>query len=470
MPTDLADKRVLVMGLGRFGGGVGVTRFLVRRGARVLVNDAGSPDKLRQSIDKLAGLPVDFRFGEHLPGDFTSADLIVVNPAIDPHKHECLIAARDAGVELTSEVRLLVERLPNPRRIIGVTGTAGKSTVVAMIGHMLQVQSAKSEVRSAKCEVRSDQHETAGATSHFELRTSHFPRTWVGGNIGGSLLESIDEIGGDDWVVLELSSFMLEMLGEAKWSPHTAVATNVSPNHIDRHGTFGAYIAAKQAILDHQPADGRAVLGSGAAVHLTPRVEDVTIINDAQALEELAALKLPGRHNLFNAHLALAACEHAAPRGACIAALATFAGLPHRCQLVAEAGGVRFYNDSKATTPEATYLAVSGFAPGRVHLIVGGYDKQIDLAPLAAFASQHCKALYTIGQTGDAVADIADAGDAEVVRAGTLDEAVRQAVSRTAAGDVVLLSPACASYGMFDNFERRGEAFVELVMKLTRGG
>ncbi|MFA9478787.1 UDP-N-acetylmuramoyl-L-alanine--D-glutamate ligase [Phycisphaerales bacterium AB-hyl4] len=474
--TQVAGRRVVVMGLGRFGGGVGVTRFLVRQGARVLLTDREPAEQLSESLAKLDDLSgVDYRLGEHRESDFTNADLIVVNPAVPAHRDPYVQAARQAGVPVTTEIRLLVERLPNRQRVIGVTGSAGKSTVTAMIGHILRKAVAQ-------------QHE----------RT---PCVWLGGNLGGSLLPHVDghaeAIDVHDWVVLELSSFMLESLREASWSPHIAVVTNLQPNHLDWHGSLESYAAAKQAIFDYQrPGDG-AVLGPAEqfAVPLATRVRERII---EPVGDDFPPLSVPGAHNRINALLAIAAADFAgAPfcnADHLIESLADFAGLPHRLQFAAEHVGVRFFNDSKSTTPDAARRAIDSFPAGTVHVILGGYDKQSDLTDLAHHAARHCKAIYTIGDTGDTLAraaatlttddDWADvhgpsasfescgaAGwrddPAEVVRCGELDHAVRETVRRARQGDVVLLSPGCASWDQFTHFEQRGKQFVEAVLRWT---
>ena len=431
--SEFEGKRVVVMGLGRFGGGVGVTRYLSRNGANVLVTDRMSLEDLADPVAQLEGLPVEFRLGEHVEKDFKTADMIVVNPAVDPTRNLFLESARQHGAAITSELRLLVERLPNRGRTIGVTGTAGKSTTVAMIGHMLR-----------------------GITPAPQ-------RVWIGGNIGGSLLDDLDHIGRDDWVVLELSSFMLEMIGG--WSPHVAVVTNVSPNHLDRHHTMDAYVRAKQLLLRHQKRDDRAVLGPGLDPwrHNTPAT---TVIEDEPIDIDLS---IPGQHNRMNATLAIAACEGLGPdRERLAAELADFAGLPHRLQFVTEHQGVRYINDSKCTTPEAAMLAIDCFPPHTAHVILGGFDKGADLTELAKHAAAHCAGIYTIGATGDTIACEAEKcvrfrGDpCAVHRCVTLELALHHARLEAAQGHTILLSPGCASWDQFTNFETRGQAFCDL--------
>jgi len=434
MATSLQGKRAVVMGLGRFGGGVGVTRFLVAQGADVLVTDQASSDELAASVRQLDDLPdgaVDLRLGEHNVSDFTTCDLVVVNPAVKPD-NRFIRAAAAANIPVTSEIRLLIERLPNRRRSIGVTGSAGKSTVTAMIGHVL----------------------------------GKAARAWVGGNIGGSLLPTLSEIGDEDRVVLELSSFMLRGIREDRWSPHIAVVTNITPNHLDWHADFDDYVASKATIAAFQQPGDVLIRGNAVPVEAADGVDTPTLLTVEEVRDSLGdGFLLPGRHNLDNARLAVAACVAAGvdAQRAC-ELLGDFTGLPHRLQFVCENAGITFYNDSKSTTPEAAALAIDAFAGRPIHLILGGHDKGSDLTGLAGHAAV-CKGVYTIGATGDAIADAAAAGSAEVVRCGTLDRAVEQAVMRAARGDVVLLSPGCASWDQFTNFEQRGSAFVEAVLR-----
>jgi len=476
---DLSGQRVTVMGLGRFGGGVGVTRFLVGQGADVCVTDTEPAEGLAESIAQLADLPegaVTYRLGEHNVSDFTTADLVVANPAVKPD-NRFLRAAEAARVPITTEIRLLVERLPNRQRTIGVTGSAGKSTVTAMIGHVLNHP----------------------RLAHFSERAP--TRVFVGGNLGGSLLPHLDQINPDDWVVLELSSFMLHHLrahaGLPGWSPHIAVYTNLAPNHLDWHGSFDQYAKAKHVILDYQnlAADDAAVGGPGVHGIASPRV---TRWSDFGAADDtwwkpdpLPPLMVPGEHNQLNARLAGAALHWAIglEERRAVELLADFPGLPHRLQFVAEHNGVRFYNDSKSTTPEAARLAIDAFEPHTAHIILGGYDKGSDLKPLAAYAVTRCASLYAIGATGDTLATAAEAASAavqvapqrpntcggvawpapraDVIRCGGLDTAVREAVTRAKPGQVVLLSPGCASWDQFDHFEQRGHRFGELVLRYT---
>lgn len=441
---QLQNKRVVVMGLGQFGGGVGVTKFLVSRGAQVLVTDQAAPDKLADSVKQLAGLPVTFRLGEHRTQDFTSADLIVVNPAVKPHDNEYLKAAMSANVKLTSEIRMLIAQLPDGgrARVIGITGSAGKSTTTAMIGHVLSNALGPEAVH-------------------------------VGGNLGGSLLSELERIKPEHWVVLELSSFMLEGLREDRWSPGIAVVTSFAPNHLDWHGTLESYRHAKQTLLDHQRPGDVAVLDPSLRDWRTQPGIRRAIAADSSSSAGLYRLVIPGAHNQSNAALAATACAAAGVDETTItAALEEFPGLPHRLQFVCEHRSVRYFNDSKATTPEATMLALRSFDASMVHIILGGYDKKADLTEMAQFAATHAAGIYTIGQTGDTIAGAAEKvrGQATVVRCGDLDRALAQIAANVKPGNVVLLSPACASWGQFMNYEQRGAKFIEAVLKYTGEG
>lgn len=454
---NLAGRRVTVMGLGRFGGGVGVTRWLAAQGARVLVTDLEPEPKLAESIARIADLvgagSVSLRLGGHDAKDFSGAELVVANPAVPrPWENAYLRAAAAAGVPITTEIRLLVERLPNRNRVVAITGSVGKSTTSAMIAAALGA---------------------GGARVHF------------GGNIGGSLLEKVGEIGRDDWVVLEVSSAMLHWLTAREgyptapgWSPAIAVVTNLVANHLDWHGDLGHYTRSKQQVLRDQRDGDACVLheslaGWPAAAGPLPRVRRSELISSADA-EAAGGLSVPGRHNRMNAAFALRVAKLAGvPEDAARAAVQGFRGLAHRLEAAGtvelESGGapVRLFNDSKSTTPDSTALAIEAMdddhslGAARTHLICGGYDKKIDLSSMARAAAR-CRAAYTIGATGPGLArGIAGAGG-RAVECGTLERAVDAALGAARGGDVILLSPGCASWDQFTNFEERGARFVEL--------
>jgi UDP-N-acetylmuramoylalanine--D-glutamate ligase len=451
-------KRVTVMGLGRFGGGAGAARFFASQGAEVTVTDLKAEEHLAASVAELDDLDLTFRLGEHVLEDFTGADAVCVSPAVKPG-NRFVAAARDAGVEIVTAMGLFFELFPG--RIIGVTGSNGKSTTTALTYAML----------------------------------AENPRVHLGGNIGRSLLPQVGEFDEEDVAVLELSSFQLKRLDHVGRSPETAIVTNISPNHLDWHPDFADYAAAKAVIAKHQRPDDTVIFAdddeyarraaetghgrrmavsfdnAGDGVHISDAA--VTFV-DAQGAVELFAVSdvpLPGTFNLVNSAMAAAAAfVNGAPLDAVRAALGAFEGLEHRLQFLGEVNEVKFYNDSVSTTPESTVAAREALA-GNAVFILGGYDKGVDLLPAVEAVVERCSGAVFIGRTGPAMAQTArqvGRDDFQIETAATLEEAVRAAyaAARTGGAGHVVLSPACASYDMFTNFEHRGNVFAAAVKEL----
>ncbi len=423
----------VILGLGTFGGGLGAARHLVRQGYDVLVTDLRAANELEAPLRRLqpeidAG-SVTLRLGEHNVSDVTTCDLLVVNPAIKkPWENRFVRAARAAGARVTTEIALALDALPARCTRIGITGSAGKSTTAAMIHAGLAA---------------------ADLTAH------------LGGNIGGSLLDRLDSIADTGDLVVELSSAQLWWLDQPgaletdRWFD-AGVVTNLAENHLDWHGDMPHYAASKHVLTRRLASDAAAVLGEGVRDFPTD-ARLVELPSDA----ELPSLTVPGEHNRTNARLALAACAAAgADPSRAAAGIAAFQGLPHRLQLVREHRGVRYINDSKSTTPDATCLAADALGSTPVHLIVGGSDKGADLSPIAELRAR-VRSLLCIGATGDVIAR-----HAGIEPLGTLDAALAYASKHAAPGDAVLLSPGCASFDQFTSFEHRGDRFAELVHSL----
>ncbi len=458
--SSFAGKRALVMGLGTNGGGLGVARFLAEQGADVTVTDLRPVEALAEPLGALADLPIRYVLGEHRQADFTATDLVVRNPAV-PRESPWLATARAAGVPIEMEMSLFFRLCPAP--IVGVTGTKGKTTTANLCAAMLAAWSSD---------------------------------TVVAGNMGVSALERLPGIAAHTPVVLELSSWQLEGLAEYRLSPQVAVVTNLSPDHLNRYGSMADYAEAKRGIIRWQGATDRAILNRDdgqvwafrdtTAARVLPfgqgdaggegAWQDGDLLRwrlgGAEHVTPRATLRLPGAHNTANALAAgLAALARGAPFAAIEAGLSWFSGVRDRLEALGEIDGVRYINDTTATAPAAAAAAVAAMERPTI-LIVGGSEKQTDFAALAAVVAPRVKAVVTL--RGDATPRLTGA----FLTAGLdrsrlhgpfddMESAVEQARSLAAAGDVVLLSPACASFGMFRNEFHRGDVFRATVARLA---
>lgn len=472
------NKKITVMGLGLFGGGVGITKFLVSQGADVTVTDLKDAKELSQSLMLLDGLPVKYRLGQHVEEDFSNIDMLIVNPAV-PNESKSLQTAKNNNIVIDTELNIFFKLCPAP--IIGITGSNGKSTTTSLLGEMLK----------------------RGGIN-----------TWVGGNIGVSLLEHIDEIKPDDVVVLEISSFQLENLNKLMMSPFISIVTNIAPNHLDRHKTMADYVNAKKAIMCYQNKDDYAILNyddpilrewenecNGNLLWFSTTGElkqgafirngEISINYDTRnsVIPCLPEIKLKGIHNIQNIMAAACAASIMHTDIAAITnTISNFSGLEHRLEFVRSVNGVKYYNDSKATTPEAAIAGIRAFngptrlndtdqvdllerEAGRVILIAGGYDKGVSLDQFAKECAKNTKCVILIGKTAEKIQELiqdlkGESPRPEVYIAASFDGSVQKASSVAESGDVVLLSPACASYGMFANYEERGKRFKEIVYDL----
>jgi len=463
MKTDYSGKNVIVIGAARQG--LAISRFLAARRAHVVLTDSRPAADLAAESAALADLPVEFAFGGHPESLLEGADLICVSGGV-PLSIPFLVAARNRGIPLSNDSQIFIDECP--ATVIGITGSAGKSTTTALVGLMAQ--------------------------KHFEMKNSNH-HAWVGGNIGNPLIDDLDQMQDDDLVIMELSSFQLELMTT---SPQIAAILNITPNHLDRHSSMQAYIEAKSRILRYQHQGDVAVLNrddEGSWNLLDQARTDVisfglkapgyrengTYVEKGQIMLQIGKdrlkllpvewINLRGEHNLYNA---LAACAIAA--GATISlpgiqlAIETFDGVPHRLELVRELNGVRWYNDSIATAPERSIAAINSFEEPII-LLLGGRDKKLPWDKLAQLIRRRVSRVVIFGEAGDLIAEAIgpkQPGQAmrSVVRCATLQEAIKTALNQAEPGDVVLLSPGCTSYDAFKDFEERGQAFRKWVNEL----
>jgi UDP-N-acetylmuramoylalanine--D-glutamate ligase len=456
---ELKDKRVLVVGLGKSG--VASALFLKARGARVTVSDTKSGDELRNEIPALLDHGITVETGGHGERTFRGQDLIVVSPGV-PVDAPLLVQARALGEAVIGEIELAAQFLPGP--IVAITGSNGKTTTTALTGEIL----------------------AAGGLS-----------TLVGGNIGTPAISLAERAKPETVIVLEVSSFQLETI--QTFRPKVAVVLNVTPDHLDRHRTFEAYVNAKARMFENQQASDFAVLNAddppcvamagrtSAQVFWFSRKKEVQqgawvrdgriVFRDASIPKEnarreimqVSEIPLKGAHNLENVLAAVCAgalmgCASEKIRQA----VRDFKAVEHRLEFVATIRGVDYYNDSKATNVDATIKALESF-PANIHLILGGKDKGSDYTVLSDLLRQRVKRVYTIGAAAAKIESqlvSPKIGNVEVVRAETLENALRKANAVAEPGDVVLLAPACASFDQFKSYEHRGKAFKEIVRGL----
>jgi len=462
--ADWNGKRVLVVGAARQG--LALTRYLSRHGARVTLNDQRPPEAMSQAQTMLADLPVEWALGGHPLELLQGKDLVCLSGGI-PLTLPLVAEAIRRGIPLSNDTQVFMEAVPC--RTVGITGSAGKTTTTTLVGLM--------------------------AKASFAESTAQPPvSVYVGGNIGDPLINYVDEMKEGDLAILEISSFQLEQMTV---SPNVAAVLNITPNHLDRHGTMEAYTAAKARILDFQSAGDTAILGRddpGAwglrnRVHgrllsfgLTPLDEnlDGTYLKDGllQLREGRAYLPLMkqsqvllrGSHNLLNV-LAAFAIGHAVGLrlDAMLTTVQDFRGVPHRLELVREWRGARWYNDSIATAPERTIAAIRSFEEPIV-LLLGGRDKNLPWDELAALVTQRVDHVILFGEAApkieSALTRVPGKKNYTLERYTGLKQAVQGAARVCSPGDVVLLSPGGTSFDEFRDFEERGERFRQWVWEL----
>jgi len=450
-PFELRGKRVLVVGLARTG--VATSLFCAARGAHVTATDTRAENEIGEALAPLRAAGVNLELGGHRENTFLEQDLIIPSPGV-PADAPLLQAARPKGITIWSEVELADRFLHG--RLIGITGSNGKTTTTSLIEHI--------------------------------LRNAGFS-TILAGNIGTPLIARVEHTGDDSITVVELSSFQLELI--ETFRPNISVFLNLTADHLDRHHTFEAYGHAKARIFENQTATDSAILNADdpATTPLAPtkphlywfsrkqrvaqgafvRENGIVFRHDGreEAVLSLKEIPLPGAHNVENVLAAVVATRLAGADAAAIAkGVRSFAGVEHRLEFVAEIGGVRYYNDSKATNVDATLKALDAF-PGRILIVLGGKDKGSDYTLLQRPLREKAILALLIGAAADKIEEQIT-GSVAIERAGTIERAVEIASHAARPGDVVLLAPACASFDQFQNYEHRGRVFKELVHQLER--
>jgi UDP-N-acetylmuramoylalanine--D-glutamate ligase len=444
---ELKGKKVLVVGLGKSG--LAAAIFLRRQGARVTVSDMRSAEALQKEIPALLEEGIAVEAGGHGLLTFRRQDLIVVSPGVPLNTPE-LVQVQNLGLPLIGELELAAHFLKG--RILAITGSNGKTTTTTLCGEI--------------------------------MKAAKIP-TQVGGNIGVPVIELVAGSNLEGWSVLEVSSFQLETTVD--FHPQVAVILNITPDHLDRHGTFENYIAAKERIFLSQTAEDALILNaddehtSAAAARSHSRVfwfsrkqavktgayvQDGYIYfledNKLEQVLPLSAIHLKGDHNIENVLAAVCATRVAgAPIEAIRNAVAAFHSVEHRLEFVATINAVDYYNDSKATNVDATSKAIAAFN-GNIHLILGGKDKNSDYSLLNELLRSRVKAVYTIGSAAEKI-ESQIRGTVPVISSQTLDNAVANAATAAKPGDTVLLAPACSSFDQFENYEQRGQVFKQLV-------
>ncbi|MGB9641363.1 MAG: UDP-N-acetylmuramoyl-L-alanine--D-glutamate ligase [Anaerolineales bacterium] len=463
-PTAWYGKRVLILGAARQG--LALARFMVEHGAHVTLNDKQTVENLIESQHALADYPIRWVLGSHPIELLDETDLVCVSGGV-PLSLPLLIEARQRGIPLTNDTQIFLEQ--TPATVVGITGSAGKTTTTTLVGRIAQ------------------------AACSAEVKEKPFQKVWIGGNIGTPLINDLNKMTKEDLVILELSSFQLEILTR---SPQIAAVLNITPNHLDRHGTMEAYIEAKAQILYHQQDRDMAILNREdlGSWGLRDRIRGELCtfgmaLNDqyigtyqdegwvkfwdgkkAIKLLPIGEIALRGEHNRLNV---LAACAIALSAGipawACRIGVSGFKGVPHRLEFVRSWHGADWYNDSIATAPERSMAAIRSFEEPLV-LLLGGRDKNLPWHNFARLAIERARYLILFGEAADKIErTFYEIGKPElppIVRCRNLEEAVHAAAAVAQNGDVVLLSPGATSFDEFRDFEERGECFRKWVMNL----
>jgi UDP-N-acetylmuramoylalanine--D-glutamate ligase len=457
MKTDWRNKRVLILGAARQG--LALARWLSLHGAQVTLSDMRGEDELRVARESLAEFPIHWALGGHPLELLDSTDVLCPSGGV-PLTLPIIAEAMKRGIPLSNDSQIFMEVVPC--KTIGITGSAGKTTTTTLVGNM--------------------------------AKNAYGEKAYIGGNIGDPLINYVDNMNADDLAILELSSFQLDQMTN---SPNIAAILNITPNHLDRHGTMEAYTAAKARILEFQSGDDMAVLGRDdkGAWSLRKKVKGKLYTFSLEELEEglngtylqdgllnlrdgdaylplilREKISLRGDHNVANI-LAAFAIGHASgfPLDAMLETVEEFRGVPHRLELVRELHGVHWYNNTIATAPERTIAAIRAFDEPIV-LLLGGRDKNLPWEELMQLVNERVDHVVLFGEAAEKIEKTANSlglHEDRLLRANGLRDAVNKAAEVAEPGDVVLLSPGGTSFDEFKDFEERGERFREWVLELS---
>ncbi|MGB6606797.1 MAG: UDP-N-acetylmuramoyl-L-alanine--D-glutamate ligase [Atribacterota bacterium] len=464
-PQDLKDKRITIMGLGLNQGGLGVARFLAKAGAKILITDLKTEEELGSSLEKLKDFDVKYILGRHREEDFINTDMIIQNPAV-PHNSKYLKIARKHKIPIKTDLDLFFQLCPS-KNIIAVAGTKGKSTVSQLIYHIFK-------------EAQKD--------------------AILAGNIGISVLDILEKINPQTWLILEISTWQMEGIRNRKFRPQTAVLTNILPDHLDRYPNYKEYIRSEKLIFKHQRPNDNLIVNydneetikikkeAGLPIYWFSAKEKVEpgcyLKNDKLVFQsgeykttfaKISDLLLPGLHNLENILAAsTVSFIHNIPGNIILKALKNFPGIPYRLEFIGEVRGIKFYNDTCATTPEATLAALGSFTEQPVILFLGGKDKKLNYENFgeAIGKNKEIKKIILLQHPDyDASLKILSAlkkhlDSEKIILTSSLKVGVEAALQQAQANDLVLLSPAAASFGMFENEFDRGDQFNKIVKNL----
>lgn len=464
-PKDLKNKKITIMGLGLNQGGLGVARFLAKAGAKILITDLKTEEELGPSLKKLKGFDIKYILGRHREEDFINTDMVIQNPAV-PHNSKYLEIAQNQGIPIETDLGLFFQ-FCSSKNIIAVAGTKGKSTVSQLIYHIFK-------------EAQKD--------------------TILAGNIGISVLDILEKINPQTWVILEISTWQMEGIKDRKFIPQTGVLTNILPDHLDRYSNFEKYAQAEKLIFKYQQSNDNLVVNfDNKETHRAKReinskvywfsakekiepgcyLENDELVFQSEeykmAFAKISELPLPGLHNLENI---LAASTvgfiHDIPGEIILKALNNFPGISYRLEFIGEFKGIKFYNDTCATTPEATLAALESFPKQPIILILGGKDKKLNYENLGIAIGKNInikKIILLQHPAYDASLKIFSAlkkhlDSKKIIQISNLKVGVEIALQQAKENDLILLSPAATSFGMFKNEFDRGDQFNKIVKNL----